>query len=66
MLQRKKIDEMKLWLYVGKNVKLVLKDGQIVEGVAVDWNDSEDVGEDEIAIGFQYYGESQISTIEVV
>ncbi|MFC6294016.1 4-hydroxy-3-methylbut-2-enyl diphosphate reductase [Lactiplantibacillus daoliensis] len=66
MLQRKKIDEMKLWLYVGKNVRLVLKDGQVVEGLALDWNDSEDVGEDEISIGFQYYGESQISTIEVV
>ncbi|WP_137607590.1 4-hydroxy-3-methylbut-2-enyl diphosphate reductase [Lactiplantibacillus daoliensis] len=57
---------MKLWLYVGKNVRLVLKDGQVVEGLALDWNDSEDVGEDEISIGFQYYGESQISTIEVV
>lgn len=57
---------MKLWLYVGKNVKLVLKDGQIIEGLAQDWNDSEDVGEDEIAIDYQYYGESRIRTIEVI
>jgi len=57
---------MKLWLYVGKGVRLVLKDGRIIEGVAWDWYDPEDVGEQEIVIGYQSYGESQISTIEVV
>jgi len=57
---------MKLWTYVGKKVKIVLKDGQTITGMALDWNDSEDVGEDEISVGFQYYGESQIKTIEVI
>jgi len=57
---------MKLWTYVGKKVKIVLKDGQTITGMALDWNDSEDVGEDEISVGFQYYGESKIKTIEVI
>ena len=57
---------MKLWTYVGENVKLVLKDGRTVEGKAWDWNDPEDVGEQEIVIGDQSYGESQIKTIEMI
>lgn len=57
---------MKLWTYVGETVRLVLKNGRIIQGKAWDWNDPEDVGDQEILIGDQSYGESQIKTIEVL
>ncbi|ETY74461.1 4-hydroxy-3-methylbut-2-enyl diphosphate reductase [Lactiplantibacillus fabifermentans T30PCM01] len=57
---------MKLWLYVGKNVKLRLNSGQIIQGKVWDWNDPEDIGEQEIVIGDHRYGESQIMVIEAM
>ncbi|CAG9620874.1 hypothetical protein [Sutcliffiella rhizosphaerae] len=33
---------MKLWQYVGKNVRIVYKDGDILEGFVRDYDDGED------------------------
>lgn len=59
---------MKLWEYVGENVKLQLKNGKVISGLVRFWNDEEDTedGEDEIVINHEIYGLSQIKSIEVI
>lgn len=58
---------MKLWEYVGKKVKLVLKDGRVIVGVVEDWNDGYTLdGYDEIVIDFYAYAENEIESIELV
>ncbi|HFE9852463.1 TPA: hypothetical protein ACGBG5_002929 [Enterococcus faecalis] len=57
---------MKLWEYVGQTVKLELMNGKIIKGLVRFWNDEEDTedGEDEIVIGHEVYGLSQIKSIK--
>ena len=59
---------LKLWEYVGKTVKLQLKNGKVINGLVRFWNDEEDTedGEDEIVINHEIYGLSQIKSIEVI
>lgn len=58
---------LKLWEYVGENVKLELVDGRIITGFVRFWNDEEDTedGEDEIVINHEIYGISEIKSIEI-
>ncbi|MFQ7236058.1 MAG: hypothetical protein ACLRPU_14365 [Enterococcus hulanensis] len=57
---------LKLWEYVGETVKLELINGKVIKGLVRFWNDEEDTedGEDEIVIGHEIYGLSQIKSIE--
>ena len=58
---------MKLWQYVGKKVKVVLKNGNVITGVVEDWNDGYTLdGYDEIIIGFYAYAENEIESIELI
>ncbi|MGM0169033.1 hypothetical protein IGI39_003349 [Enterococcus sp. AZ135] len=59
---------LKLWEYVNETVKLELLNGKIIKGRVRFWNDEEDTedGEDEIVIGHEVYGISQIKSIELI
>ncbi|WP_086427541.1 LSM domain protein [Staphylococcus cornubiensis] len=63
---------MKLWTYVGKNVRIELKNGQQFIGKADDYDDeiANNSGEDSIYLdtGKQIYefDESQIKSIEIL
>lgn len=59
---------LKLWEYVGETVKLELMNGKIIKGLVRFWNDEEDTedGEDEIVIGHEIYGLSQIKSIKII
>jgi hypothetical protein len=59
---------LKLWEYVGETVTLELVNGKIIKGRVRFWNDEEDTedGEDEIVIGHEIYGLSQIKSIKIV
>lgn len=59
---------LKLWEYVGEKVNLELVNGKIIQGRVRFWNDEEDTedGEDEIVIGHEVYGLSQIKSIKII
>lgn len=58
---------MKLWEYVDKNVRLILKDGTSIKGRVVDWFDGYALdGPDELAIGDCSYPEDIIQEIKIV
>lgn len=58
---------MKLWEYVDKNVRLILKDGTSIKGWVVDWFDAYDLdGPDESVIGDCSYPEDIIKEIKIV
>lgn len=59
---------MKLWELVGKKVRLVLNDNNVVEGEVRDWTDdyTSISEEEEIVIGSRIYAESDYKSIEVI
>ncbi|QHW36648.1 LSM domain protein [Staphylococcus ursi] len=63
---------MKLWTYVGKNVRIELTDGQLFIGKATDYDDEMDneSGEDSInlydGICLYDFNESEIKSIEII
>ncbi|EGQ0373414.1 TPA: LSM domain protein [Staphylococcus pseudintermedius] len=63
---------MKLWTYVGKNVRIELKNGQQFTGKADDYDDEMDneSGEDSInlydGICLYDFNESEIKSIEIL
>ena len=58
---------MRLWEYVDKNVRLVLKDGTSITGKVRDWYDGYDLdGSDEIVIGDRSYPENIIKEIKII
>ena len=59
---------LKLWEFVGEIVELELKDGKVIKGLVRFWNDEEDTedNEDEIVIGHEIYGLSQIKSIKII
>ena len=68
---------MKLWEFVGKNVKIVYKDGAVLDGYVHDYDDGEDNddGIDSLSIsnketkegGFLYgVSENEIESIEII
>ena len=58
---------MRLWEYVDKNVRLVLKDDTSITGKVIDWYDGYDLdGSDEIVIGDYSYPENIIKEITIL
>jgi len=58
---------LRLWEYVDKKVRLVLKDGTSITGKVVDWFDGYDLdGFDEIVIGDYSYPENIIKEIKII
>ncbi|WP_019165058.1 hypothetical protein [Staphylococcus delphini] len=63
---------MKLWTYVGKNVRIELKNGKKFRGYAFHYDDEIDneSGEDSIIIddgtGLYDFDKSQIKSIEII
>ena len=58
---------MRLWEYVDKNVRLVLKDDTSITGKVIEWYDSYDLdGSDEIVIGDHSYPENIIKEIKII
>ena len=58
---------MRLWEYVDKNVRLVLKDDTSITGKVIDWYDGYDLdGSDEIVIGDYSYPENIIKEIKII
>jgi hypothetical protein len=59
---------MKLWQYVGKNVRIILHNGHVYEGVAHEYTSALD-NEPEIAsicIGHTEILETEVKTIELI
>lgn len=63
---------MRLWEYVGKKIRVTLKDGEILEGIVQDYTDQEDTDNDydslDMFIDGKYIGvgESEIKSIEII
>ena len=58
---------MRLWEYVDKNVRLVLKDDTSITGKVIEWYDGYDLdGSDEIVIGDHSYPENIIKEIKII
>ncbi|HGH0727031.1 LSM domain protein [Staphylococcus pseudintermedius] len=64
---------MKLWTYVGKNVRIELTDGQLFTGYAFGYDDEiyNESGEDSLNLkartgGWYDFNESEIKSIEII
>ncbi|EPZ37706.1 MULTISPECIES: hypothetical protein [Anoxybacillus] len=63
---------MGLWEYVGKKIRVTLKDGEILEGIVQDYTDQEDTDDDydslDMFVEGKYIGvgEPEIKSIEII
>ncbi|AEV17632.1 MULTISPECIES: LSm family protein [Geobacillus] len=63
---------MRLWEYVGKKIRVTLKDGEILEGIVQDYTDQEDTDNDydslDMFIDGKYIGvgEPEIKSIQII
>ncbi|ADU94517.1 hypothetical protein GGR02_001838 [Anoxybacillus voinovskiensis] len=63
---------MRLWEYVGKKIRVTLKDGEILEGIVQDYTDQEDTDDDydslDMFVEGKYIGvgEPEIKSIEII
>ncbi|MCL6587025.1 MAG: hypothetical protein K6T72_11040 [Anoxybacillus sp.] len=63
---------MRLWEYVGKKIRITLKDGEILEGIVQDYTDQEDTDDDydslDMFVEGKYIGvgEPEIKLIEII